>query len=144
MSKLVPNITGTARAFRAAPMFGTWSENHTSVCLSTPALVLEVSKQIPRARLFADKRMIQFAGGPWFIQAFKEEVKKPLEALLDLQIRANIGDVEAKDLFSYRTCNVDLVFLQDNVPNPIALQIVQKARLFAIVDEQLEIQIARL
>lgn len=125
-------------------MFGSWSESHTSICLTTPALVLEVSKQLPRARLFADKRMIQFAGGPWFIQHFKEAVKQPLQALESLQVQASVCDVEAKDLFSYRTCNVDLIFSQPNISNPIALQIVQKARLFAIVDEELERQIALL
>lgn len=88
--------------------------------------------------------MIQFAGGPWFIQNFKEQIKQPLETLKDLCLEATVGDVEAKDLFSYRTCNVQLTFMRDTIPNPIALQLVQKARLFAIVDEQLEIQIAAL
>jgi len=88
--------------------------------------------------------MIQFAGGPWFIQHFKDSIKKHLDVLRQLHVIAKVSDVEAKDLFSYRTCNIDLDFNHNTLPNPIALQIVQKAQLFAIVDEELERQISAL
>jgi len=88
--------------------------------------------------------MIQFAGGPWFIQHFKDAIQPCLEPLRQLHVIAKVSNVNAKDLFSYRTCNIDLDFEHDTIHNPIALQIVQKARLFAIVDEELERQISAL
>lgn len=94
--------------------------------------------------MFADKAMIQHAGGPWFIQSFKSFLEPRLSELRSLHLLVRLGDVEAKDLFSYRTCPIALELNHDTLPNPIALQIVQKARLFAIVDEELERQIGSL
>lgn len=144
MSKLVPNITDTARIFRGAPMCGTFTERRAHICLETKALVFELSKHEPCARFFADKRMIAFAGGPWFIQSFKDFLLPQLYKLQALHLLVKVGNVEAKDLFSYRTCNVDLELNHPTRANPIALQIVQKAQLLAIVDDVLERQLQSL
>lgn len=142
MSKLVPNVVNTARIFRNQDFVGKFSHNHTSICLSTPYLCFELSKQEPKGRFFADKAMIQFAGGPWFIENFKKFLEPQLSRLRDLHLLVRLSEIEALDLFSYRTCNVELVFNHPTRPNPIALQLVQKAQLFSIVDAVLEREIA--
>lgn len=138
MSKLVPNVIDTARLYRGKDFVGKFSAGHTSICLTTPALAFEINKQNAQARFFADKAMIAFAGGPWFIQAFKLRLDAQIHRLRRNHLLVRIGNIEAKDLFSYRTCGVELELNHNTRPNPIALQIVQKAELFAIVDEILE------
>lgn len=141
MSKLVPNIVDTARLFRNHDFVGKFTAGHHSICLTTKALAFEVSKHQPMARFFADKSMIEFAGGPWFIQEFKSRFDAQIHRLRYNLLQVRIGDIEAKDLFSYRTCSVSLELNHNTRPNPIALQIVQKAELFAIVDEVLARQL---
>jgi len=144
MSKLVPNIVDTARVFRGQPLCGKIREQRAHICLESKALVFEISKREPKARFFADKSMIEWAGGPWFIQSFKDFLLPQLSRLGALHLLVRVGDVEAKDLFSYRTCNVELEFNHSTLPNPIALQLVQKAQLLAIVDDVLERQLSTL
>ena len=144
MSKLVPNVVDSARLYRGRDFVGRFSSGHHSICLTTKALAFEVSKHQPAARFFADKSMIEFAGGPWFIQEFKSRLDAQIHRLRHNHLLVRIGDIEAKDLFSYRTCGVVLELNHNTRPNPIALQIIQKAELFAIVDEVLERQLESL
>lgn len=138
MSKLVPNVVDTARLYRGKEFLGAFSAGRASICLTSRALAFEVHKQEPTARFFADKAMIAWAGGPWFIQEFKSQLEEQLYRLRRNLLIVQLGNIEAKDLFSYRTCNVALKLDHETRPNPVALQIIQKAELFAIVDEVLE------
>jgi len=144
MSKLVPNIVDTARILRGQDFVGKFSSNFTSICLSSRVMAFEISKHYPRARFFADREMIAYAGGPWFIQSYKDFLSPQLCRMAPFHMVVKLGDIEAKDLFSYRTCNVELDFNHSTRPNPIALQLVQKAMLFAIADEILERQLNQL
>lgn len=119
-------------------MCGTFQATHTSICLSTKWLCVEIHKHEPKGRFFADKTMLQHAGGPWFIRQFKLFLEPQLHKMQSLHMIVKIGDIEATDLFGYHNCNMILDFNHNTRSNPIALQIVQKARLFAIVDEELE------
>lgn len=96
------------------------------------------------ARFFADKSMIEWAGGPWFIQEFKSRFDAQKHLMRAYHINVQIGDIQAIDLFSYRTCPVELSFNHPTRHNPMALQLVQKAVLFSIVDEVLERQLESL
>lgn len=138
MSKLVPNITDTARLFRGQDFVGKFTVGEYGICLTTPVLGFDVAKHHPRARFFADRSMIAHAGGPWFIDAFKDRFQAQTHRLRHNHLLVRIGLIEAKDLFGYRTCGVELELNHNTRPNPIALQIIQKAELFAIVDEVLE------
>ena len=142
MSKLVPNVVDTARIFRSKEFLGKFSANYSSICLTTPMLCFEVSKRDSQARFFADKAMIRMAGGPWFIQRFKDVLETRKVELFRMHLLVDIGLVESKDLFSYRTCNVALDLNHPTRHNTIALQLVQKALLFSIADEILEQEIA--
>lgn len=138
MSKLVPNVVDTARLFRTGKWTGTFGANHTSITLTSPYLGLEINKHEAHGRFFADKAMIERGGGPYFLQWYKERFSGRLSALAEQLARVRIQDIEAKDLFSYRTCGF---FIEPNHAGrftPIALQLVQKARIFAIADEALE------
>ena len=138
MSKLVPNVVDTARIFRGQSLHGKFSSNHTSICLSSSCLGVEIMKQESRGRFFADRTMIKFAGGPWFIQRFRQSLEARLHELHKWHLNVNLDTIEAKDLFSYRTCSMNLELDSPTRANPIALQIVQKAQLFALIDEILE------
>lgn len=142
MSKLVPNVVDTARIFRSKEFLGKFSANYSSICLTTPMLCFEISKRDNQARFFADKAMIRMAGGPWFIQRFKDVLETRKVELYKMHLLVDIGPVEAKDLFSYRTCNVTLDLNHPTRHNTVALQLVQKALLFSIADEILEREIA--
>lgn len=144
MSKLVPNVLDTARLFREGSWTGKLDHNVNCICLTSPYLAFEVSKHEPKGRFFADKRMIAQAGGPFFIQWFKDYLLDEQKKLLHNHMVLNIGDVEALDLFSYRTCGFTIELNHPTRHNPIALQIVQKAELFALADTLLERAIADL
>lgn len=142
MSKLVPNVVDTARIMRVDDFTGKFSSNHTSICLTTPYMVFEVMKREPRGRFFADRTMIALSGGPWFIEAFKRGLVARSSELIAWHLKLEVAEILAKDLFSYRTCSFNLVLDHPTRRNPIALQLVQKARLFAIADEILAKEIA--
>ena len=142
MSKLVPNITDTARVFREKPLVGKFEKGHTTICLVTPFMGFELCKREPKGRFFADRKMIAHSGGPWFLRNFKPALEAKLSQLAVLHLSVTIGDVEAKDLFSYQTCMIHLHTDTSMRSTPIALELVQKAMLFAIADEVLERQIA--
>jgi hypothetical protein len=142
MSKLVPNVLDTARIMRNADFTGKFSSNHDSICLSTPYLCFEVAKRAPKGRFFSDRSMIAFAGGPWFIERFKDQLQGRAHELRDIWAILKIQNIQALDLFSYKTCSFTLELNHGTRSNPIALQLVQKARLFSIVDEILEREIS--
>lgn len=137
MSKLVPNVVDTARIFREGDFVGKFTSGHACICLTTPALAFEISKYEPKARFFADKAMIAFAGGPWFIQQFKDRFKESCNSRLRNFLVVHFDNVEAKDLFSYRNCAMRLELSHATRHSPISLQLVQKAELFAIADHVL-------
>ena len=142
MSKLVPNVVDTARIFRNADFAGKFESNHTCITLVTPFMAFEVCKHEPRARFFSDRKMIAHAGGPWFMRNFKSFFEAQTHRMRALHINVQIHDIEARDLFSYQTCPIVLDFNHNTRRNPIALQLVQKAQLFAIADEVLAREIA--
>jgi hypothetical protein len=144
MSKLVPNVVDTARIYRSGSWVGSFSENSTGIILTSPFLAFQINKHDQRGRFFADKRMIAQAGGPFFIQWFKERLLAEKHKLRYNHTLLHVDDVEAKDLFSYRTCGFELELNHPTRHNPIALQLVQKAELFALADYVLERTIADL
>jgi hypothetical protein len=141
MSKLTRNITDTARIFRGCDFTGKFSDVNEVVCLSTPYLAFEIHKREAKGRFFADKNMIAISGGPWFIRTFKKNLEANLSRLEALHISVNFENIESLDLFSYQTCGVFLELKNRSNRNTMALQLVQKAMLFAIVDEVLATQI---
>jgi hypothetical protein len=134
MSELVPNVIDSAKVFRNAKMFGRFETNSKNIVLITPFLAFEVAKREPKGRFFADNNMIKHGGGPWFIQKFHSLIEARRERLSHNQQQIDLGNIEAKDLFSYRTCSFELKMTQDRRA-PIALQLVQKAELLALADE---------
>jgi hypothetical protein len=141
MSKLTRNITDTARIFRGDSFTSKFSDSNETICLSTPYLVFELHKREPKGRFFADKNMIAMAGGPWFIRDFKKSLEVNLLKLNGLHMKVSFENIESFDLFSYQTCGLFLSLNSQHNRNTTALQIVQKAMLFAIVDEILESKI---
>lgn len=144
MSKLVPNIIDTARLYRQGNWVGSFREGTASIVLTSPYLAFEINKHNARGRFFADRSMIAQAGGPYFIQWFKDSLEAAKSQLRHNHVLLNIGVVEAKDLFSYRTCAFEIELNHPTRHNPIALQLVQKAELFALADTLLERAIADL
>ena len=144
MSKLTPNVIDTARLYREGSWVGSFGEGTASIVLTSPYLAFEINKHNPRGRFFTDRSMIAQAGGPYFIQRFKDLLEEAKPKLLHNHVLLNIDVVEALDLFSYRTCAFEIELNHATRHNPIALQLVQKAELFALADTLLERAIADL
>lgn len=142
MSKLVPNVTDTARIMRGQDFHGKFAWNANCIYLNTPYLSIELMKHQDRGRFFVDKAMITKGGGPWLISEFRDRLEASKHLLLPYFAILQLGDVMAKDLFSYRTCNFALGLNHPTRHAPVALQIVQKAKFFAIADELLQGTIA--
>lgn len=141
MSKLVPNVTDTARIFRGQDFTGKFETGHGTICLVSPYLGIELFKREPKGRFFADRKMIALAGGPWFMREYKSVLEAQLSRMSSLHMIVRLGNIEARDLFSYQNCMIDLELNHNTRRNPIALQLVQKAMLFSICDEVLARQI---
>lgn len=137
MSELVPNVVDSAKVFRNAKMFGRFESNTKCIVLLTPFIAFEQSKREPKGRFFADNNMIKQGGGPWLMQRFRDMLDEKKSCLRHNQQNLALGMIEAKDLFSYRTCPFTTLSLQDR-PAPLALQLVQKAELFSVADSIIE------